>query len=147
MLGVPELPREGSVKRPGRGTGVDAANLRAASELVGRLERSFADGDLAGLVNLFTANAVVNGGIGAAGIRKAYREFIGQGGQRRMTLSGLSWRPGQYERLLGRGAIGISTRPGPQSDWSHAAGTVDIEIVPAIGEFRISKLTYHLSRK
>jgi hypothetical protein len=121
--------------------------VRGASELVGRLEGSFASGDLAGLVTLFTANAVVNDGIGAAGVRATYNELIGRGGQRRMTLSGLSWRPGQHDRLLGRGIVRISTRSGPGEGWSDVAGTVDIELVPGIGDYKVAKWIHRLSRK
>jgi len=142
-----ERPSAGSAERADGELRDGGADIQGASELVSQLERSFANGDLAGLVNLFTANAVVDGGIGAAGVRKTYREFIGQGGQHRMTLSGLKWRPGQHERLVGRGAIRISARSGPEGDWSFAAGTVYLELVPAIGDYKIAKLIHQLSRR
>jgi len=111
------------------------------------LEGAFRNGDLDGLVSLFTANAVVNGGIGAKGIRNTYWEYIWQGGQRSMTLSSLRWRPGHQGRLLARGTIRIGTKRGRQADWSYATGAVDIEVVPAVGDYKIAKFVHQLSRK
>ena len=144
-LDVRERPPSRLAERAEQEPGVGEASVRGASELVSHLERSFTSGDVAGMVKLFTANAVVNGGIGVTGVLNAYWGIIRQGGERRMTLSGLSWRRGQHERLLGRGMIRISTRPGPQGDWSHTAGAVDIELVPAIGDYKIAKLSHRLS--
>jgi curved DNA-binding protein CbpA len=123
----------------------DPAHAKAISGLVGRLERSVSSGDLAGLTSLFTVNAVVGSGLGAAAVRNAYADMVGQSGQGRMTISGLRWRAGPHERLIGQGAIRISA--GPQRGGSEAAGTVEIEIVPWMDDYRISKLIHHLSRK
>jgi hypothetical protein len=147
ILDIRERPRDTAPQHADREPRGEVTPTQAVSELVSRLERSFANGDLAGLVSLFTANAVVNDGVGAMAVGNAYSDMLGQAGQGRMTLSGLTWRTGQHERLLGQGAIRISTRRGPQLDWSDASGTVEIELVPWMGDYRISKLIHHLARK
>ena len=125
----------------------EAGATQGVSGLVRRLEQCFASGDLAGMVRLFTANAVVNDRVGGTGVRNTYTDIVGQTGQGRMTLSGLRWRAGQYDLLLGRGTIHVSTKRGPERVWSDANGTVEIELVPWMGDYRISKFVHHLSRK
>jgi hypothetical protein len=117
------------------------------SRLIGRLEQSFAAGDLPGLVSLFTANAVVNQGAGPAAIRRAFSDLDTPAAQRRMTIAGLTWGAAPDQRLLGRGSIRISTRSGSQADWRSAAGSIELELVPWMGDYRIAKMIYHLSPK
>jgi hypothetical protein len=146
-LDVRERHRDTSPARADHDTGSEPTGAQAASGVVRRLERSFANGDLAGLVNLFAANAVVNAGVGALAVGNGYSDLIRHSDDRRMAISGLSWRTGRHQRLVGRGAIRISTKRGSQRDWSEAAGTVEIELVPWMGEYRIAKLIHSLSRK
>jgi hypothetical protein len=96
-------------------------------------------------VSLFTANAVVNNGVGTAAIRKAYSDIFAQAGQRRMTIAGLTWRKAPDQRLVGRGTIRIGTRSGSQPAWRSTAGTLEIELVPWMGDHKISRLIHYLS--
>jgi len=123
----------------------DELARQAAARLVGRAQMSFANGDMAGLVSLFAANAVVNQGVGEVGILNAYWRLVKQSDERRMLVSGLSWQPGRDQRLVGRGTIRISTRQGADGPWTDLAGTLDVEVVPAKGGYRISKWIHHLS--
>lgn len=135
--------REGDAVRPALpgGAGLDP---RGFSRLISQLEGSFAKGDLAGLVSLFTANAVVNGGVGAAAVRKAYLDLLTQPGQRRMTVVGVQWRSAPDQRILGHGTLRIGTRAGAQARWRDRSGPIDLELVPWMGDYKISRLVHSL---
>jgi len=143
----PARPQETPAKRENHQPAVKATRADAVSALVGRLEGSVGRGDLAGVVGLFTANAVVNSGAGTAAIRSEYSELFSLAGQRRMTIWGLTWRKTENRRLSARGAIRIRTRSDPGAAWSTATGMVELEIVPWMGDYKISKMISHLSRE
>jgi hypothetical protein len=115
--------------------------------LIGRLERSFAAGDLPELVSLYTANAVINQGAGPAGILEAFTDLDGQAEERRMSVVGLTWRTAPDQRLVGWGHLRVSTRSGSRADWRSAAGSLELELVPWEGDYRIAKMLYRLSPK
>jgi hypothetical protein len=119
----------------------------AKFKFLSRLERTFASGDLAALAGLFTANAVLNNGVGAVGVRNTYSGIVGQAGRGRLTVSSLKWRTGKQGRLLGKGTIRISTRDASQRESGDLSGSVEIELVPWMGDYRISKLIHHLRRR
>lgn len=135
-VAAPPAPREATQPPPG-----------AIAQLVDRLERSFANGDLAGLASLFTANAVVDGGVGAAGVRATYADLLAQPGQRRLTITNLKWRHAQDQRLSGHGTLRIGNRSEDQAAWRDRAGTIELELVPSMGDYRISRLIHHPSLK
>lgn len=62
-----------------------------------------------------------------------------------MSISGLRWSSTQYQRLLGRDAIRVSTQSGSQARWRDATGTLEIEFVPWMGDYKISRMIHHLS--
>jgi hypothetical protein len=116
-----------------------------AAALVGRLERSYASGDLPGLISLFTANAVVNNGVGSAAIRRAYSDALSGSGKRRLSISNLRWRTGQGEKLVGTGAIRLGSKPGAFSGWRYTAGTIELELVPWMGDYKIARMIHRIS--
>ena len=62
-----------------------------------------------------------------------------------MSISGVKWSPSEHQRLLGRGAIRVGTRSGTQAGWRNATGDLEIELVPWMGDYKISRMTHHLS--
>ncbi len=133
-VAAPPAPREATQPSP-----------RAIAQLVDQLERSFANGDLAGLASLFAANAVVDGGVGAAGVRATYADLLAEPGQRRLTITSLKWRHAQDQRLRGHGTLRIGNRSEGQAAWRDRAGTIELELVPSMGDYRISRLIHHPS--
>jgi hypothetical protein len=143
--GIRQPPRAAPAQTPDPARVTVPRSDAAVYGLLSRLEGSFAKGDLAGVVSLFSANAVFNNAVGSAAIRKAYADIFAQAGQRRMTISSLTWRKAQDQRLVGRGTIRIGTRSGSQQAWSSTAGTLEIELVPWMGDHKISRLIHYLS--
>ncbi len=125
----------------------DAARANAVSTLLNRLEGSIASGDLPGLAGLFTANAIVDDGAGIAAVRSQYARHFSAAGQHRMTISAMKWHEAEHQRLVGRGAIRVRTRSGPGADWQETAGTIELELVPWMGDYRIAKMIRRLPQR
>jgi hypothetical protein len=122
-----------------------ASRHPAAEAFVGRLERAYASGDLSGLVSLFTANAVVNGRVGSAAVRKAYTDSVPGGGKRRLSISNLRWRTSDDQRLVATGAVRLGTKSGFLSGWNYATGTIELELVPWMGDYKVARMTQRIS--
>jgi hypothetical protein len=145
---APESVRAADESAPADGPRVveaKSSDARAASDLVTRFQRSYANGDLPVLVSLFTADAIRDERAGLAFIRRAYSDIFARVGERRMSIFNLRWRSIPDERLLGTGDIRISSRFSSHSDWRHATGTIELELTRWMGDYKISKMVQHLS--
>jgi hypothetical protein len=129
----------------GRGAEAKSPDAGAASDLVSRFQHSYANGDLPALVGLFTADAIADERAGLAFLRRAYPDISAGVGERRVSISNLRWRTIPDRRLLGTGDIRISSRSSSFSAWRHAAGTIELELTPWMGDYKISKMVHHLA--
>jgi len=118
----------------------------AAADVVARFEKSYARGDLVALVSLFTADAISNDGAGLAFVTRAFSDIFASTGERQLSIFNLKWHAMHNQRLLGTGDIRIGIRPASSSDWRQAAGTVELALVPWLGDYKISMMVHRLSR-
>jgi len=114
------------------------------NNVVARLVHVYVEGDLEGLVNLFTADAQVSGGRGQAFIRRDYRDFFAQSPYRQLQIYGMEWRAGQEGRLTGTGRLALKTRQGAGENWQNASGTIRLELVPVAGGYKISGMEHKI---
>lgn len=129
----------GAAPDPRRGSG---GQLESQDRLIARLERAFSSGDLPGLVSLFTANAEVNGSRGAEAVRRAYQSAAAGAQRPRLRIIGLSWRRLGDQRLLGRGTMRRGHQAERGTNPGGHGGPLEIELVPWMGDYKISRLTY-----
>jgi hypothetical protein len=115
--------------------------------VINQLKRSYTNGDLRGLTGLFTANALIDQGAGHAAIRRWYAAAFEQDRQRQISIFNLRWRQGPHQRLLGEGEIRLMGRESRASEWHQESGTIEIELVPWQGQYRIAKMNHRLSRR
>ncbi len=114
------------------------------NNVVARLVHVYGEGDLEGLVSLFTADAQVSGGRGQAFIRRDYRDFFAQSPYRQLQIFGMEWRAGQDGRLTGTGRLALKTRQGAGENWQNASGTIRFELVPIAGGYKISGMEHKI---
>jgi hypothetical protein len=145
--GEAEKVEQTTVKRAESGASGRASSNAAIKVLVGRLERAYASGDLADLVGLFTANAIVNGGMGSAAVRQAYSDAVGDAGKRRLSVSNLRWHITDDQRIIAAGAVRLGTRSGVLSAWRYAGGSIDLELVPWMGDYKIARMVQRIPRQ
>lgn len=114
----------------------------AAQRVIGRLERALSTGDVKGLLELFTANAEVNGARGAEAVHRACRAAAGGGDARRLRITGLSWRPRGDQGLLGQGTMRRDPKTGPGGRPNGQVSPLEIELVSWMGDYKIARLRY-----
>jgi len=112
--------------------------------LIRRFARSYEAGDAGGFAALFTPNAQVNEGRGAAFIRSDYAAFFARVPERRLEVRRLNWRAAPDGKLAVRASVGLAVRDKGRSQWRRLAGVVDFEVVETHRGLRISKLIYSL---
>jgi hypothetical protein len=112
--------------------------------LIRRFARSYETGDAGGFAALFTPNAQVNEGRGAAFIRSDYAAFFARVPERRLEVRHLSWRAAPDGKLAVRASVGLAVRDRGRSQWRRLAGVVDFEVVETHRGLRISKMIYSL---
>jgi hypothetical protein len=44
--------------------------------------------------------------------------------------------------IVGTGTFRVGTKQTPGAEWRHASGSLRIELVPALGSYKISKLLH-----
>ena len=125
----------------------DDLGLPQANALVSRLKRFYVDGDVHRLTGLFRADAVVNDGAGVASIQRQFSAVFERDPHRRISIFDLSWSQGPNKRLSGEGRIRVLGRESVASEWHLESGTIEFELVPWRGDYRIAKMIHHLSRK
>ena len=124
----------------------DHPGLAEATALISRLKRFYVNGDLHRLTGLFRADAVVNEGSGVASIRRQFAAAFERDSHRRISIFDLSWSQGPDQRLSGEGRIRVLGRESVTSEWHLESGTIEFELVPWRGDYRIAKMIHHLSR-
>ena len=123
----------------------NSPGLAEAAGLISRLKRFYVDGDVHRLTGLFRADAVVNDGVGVASIRRQFSAVFERDPHRRISIFDLSWSQGPDKRLSGEGRIRVLGRESAASEWHLESGTIEFELVPWRGDYRIAKMIYHLS--
>ena len=133
-----------------------AARRRAAEEsqpatpvadpnnVIARLTHVYGQGDLEGLVSLFTADAQVPEGRGKAVIRADYAAFFAQYPYRQLQIKGMTWQAGRDGRLVGTGTLALRTRQTPGEAWRSAKGTIRFELLPVAGGYKISGMEHNI---
>ena len=114
------------------------------NNVVARLTHVYGQGDLEGLVNLFTADAQVTGGRGKAFIRGDYAAFFAQYPYRQLQIKGLNWQAGKDGRLVGTGSLALKTRQNSEEAWWNATGTIRFELLPVAGGYKISGMEHKI---
>lgn len=142
---VPNAERDALEEIPG-GDKEGSSNARAALDLVIRFQDSYVNRDLAGLLSLFTEDAVSDMGAGLAFIKAKYSGIFTGSGERCMSIFNLRWRPAANQGLLGTGNILTGIKPSPSGEWRHAAGMIEIELISWREDYKISKMVQRPSR-
>ncbi len=114
------------------------------NNVVARLTHVYGQGDLEGLVSLFTADAQVSGGRGKAFIRGDYAAFFAQYPYRQLQIKGLNWQAGKDGRLVGTGSLALKTRQNSEEAWWNATGTIRFELLPVAGGYKISGMEHKI---
>ena len=124
----------------------NSPGLAEAAGLISRLKRFYVNGDVHRLTGLFRADALVNDGAGVASIRRQFSAVFERDPHRRISIFDLRWTQGPDQRLLGEGRIRVLGRESAASEWHLESGTIEFELVPWRGDYRIAKMIHHLSR-
>lgn len=117
-----------------------APTSQQANATLQRLTRAYERGDLDALVELFAANARVNGGQGTAFIRQDYQTFFAQTPERKLQIRPPDWRPTDDGRLLGTAHASIVVKPRHTSDQQRLEGTLSFELVETPAGIKIARL-------
>ncbi|MBP8197727.1 MAG: hypothetical protein KAX64_04125 [Chromatiaceae bacterium] len=115
------------------------------NNVVARLTHVYGQGDLEGLVSLFTADAQVSGGRGKAFIRGDYAAFFAQHPFRQLQIKGMKWQAGKEGRLVGTGSLVVKTRQNSGEAWGSASGTIRFELLPVAGGYKISGMEHEIN--
>jgi hypothetical protein len=115
------------------------------NNVVARLTHVYGQGDLEGLVSLFTADAQVSGGRGKAFIRGDYAAFFAQHPYRQLQIKGMKWQAGKEGRLVGTGSLVVKTRQNSGEAWGNATGTIRFELLPVAGGYKISGMEHEIN--
>jgi hypothetical protein len=121
--------------------------VELADDLVRRLASAYGRGDLPTFVALFASNARVNEGRGTAFIRKDYADFFARTPERSLQVQRIHWRPAADGRLVGTAVVRAEVRDRGSFRRRRLAGSLELELIPSGGGFRIAKLLHTLSPK
>jgi hypothetical protein len=122
-----------------------APSVADPNNVVARLTHVYGQGDLEGLVSLFTADAQVSGGRGKAFIRGDYAAFFAQHPYRQLQIKGMKWQAGKDGRLVGTGSLVVKTRQNSGEAWWNATGTIRFELLPVAGGYKISGMEHEIN--
>jgi hypothetical protein len=124
-------------------TDTDAKYRHASADrLVRRLARLFENADFRGLATLFTVTAKTSNGVGATAVREGYKELFGTALGRRMIVSNIRWWNGANRQLIGEGQLRVGTRSFPWADWRYRSGRIELELVPWMGSYKVSRMAH-----
>ena len=112
----------------------------AASALPREFSGAYAKGDLAGMMRLFTPNAVNNRG-GIEAIAEDYDNLFNDSSARELHLDGLEWSV-QAERIVGSGAFEARIRHKDDLSAKRVQGWIQIEAVPINGRWKIQRILH-----
>ncbi len=112
----------------------------AASALPREFAGAYAKGDLAGMMRLFTPNAVDNRG-GIEAIAEDYDSLFNDSSSRELRLDALEWSV-QAERIVGSGTFEARIRHKDAVFAKRVQGWIQIEAVPINGRWKIQRILH-----
>ncbi len=115
-----------------------------ADATLDKLLRAYRQGDLDRLVSLFTPRAQVNDGSGSTFIRADYGDLFGRVKYRRLSINGMHWQVRKDGTLAGDGRLSVSGKANDGENWDHASGSIQLELVPWKGSYKIAKMLHKL---
>ncbi len=95
-------------------------------------------------VALFTADARVNEGSGAAFIRRDYADFFSRVPDRRLEIQPMTWTPPSDGRLQGKAHANVAIKSRGDPDWRHLSGALEIELIATPSGVKIKTMLYRL---
>jgi len=119
--------------------------LVAGARLITRLEQAYRRGNADAIAALFTKSARTSDGSGRRLIRSQYAQLFRDVTDQRLVVTYIAWRQETGSRLTGSGRFWVSTKAGTGGKWRTSDGQIDIEIVRAGSNFRISSMLYRLN--
>ena len=114
------------------------------SEVLASLEEACRRGDAGAFARLFAPDARTNDGRGQISILRTYAAFFARSASGRLLLENVEWRAGADGRIVGRGRVAISNMDEDASGSQRSRGSIDLELIPMAGGYRISRLYYQL---
>ncbi len=115
-----------------------------AAKLIDRYVETYEQGDLDGFANLFTTDARVNEGRGAAFIRSLYADFFRHVPYRRLAIGPLQWRSVSNTAALAEATLRLSSRSRDDHRWRHNNGRIRFKIIREMDRYRIAEMHYTL---
>ena len=144
QLKAEQVRREEEADRSRKAESKPAKPVADANNVIARLTHVYGQGDLEGLVNLFTDDARVSEGRGKAFIRADYAAFFAQYPYRYLQIKGMNWQAGKDGRLVGTGSLAVKTRQTHEDAWQRASGTIRFELMPLAGGYKISRMEHNI---
>jgi curved DNA-binding protein CbpA len=112
------------------------------ARMIGRLERTYRQGNADAFAALFTSNARTTDGSGKALIRRQYAQLFRKSRSQQLLISNMRWRTGSNGAILANGRVSVGVQDAASGAWRRSNGSISLELVPMGGEYRISAMHY-----